>query len=328
MAHHFWEHFLYSRDRNFLQERAWPVMKGAARFYADFLVPDPKTGYLVSCPSNSPENGGLVSGPTMDHQIIKSLFRACIEASDLIDADRAFADTLKQILPRIAPYRIGRFGQLQEWMDDIDDPDNKHRHVSHLWGLHPGKEINREDNMELVGAAKRSLIARGDEGTGWSLAWKINFWARFLDGDHAWKMVGMLLRPADQANVRTSGGGSSGGGSYPNLFDAHPPFQIDGNFGGAAGIAEMLLQSHLSAIDILPALPSGIPEGRVKGIRARGGFELEFEWKQGKLIALKVISHAGSSLSLRYGDKSFSSETGKGNVITFIGDLKPVRRNM
>jgi len=327
MAHHFWEHFLYSRDRNFLQERAWPVMKGAARFYADFLVADLKTGYLVSCPSNSPENGGLVSGPTMDHQIIKSLFKACVEALDLIDADHAFTDTLKQIIPRIAPYRIGRFGQLQEWMDDIDDPDNKHRHVSHLWGIHPGKEINREENAAFVEAAKKSLLARGDEGTGWSLAWKINFWARFLDGDHAWKMVGMLLRPADQANVRASGGGSSGGGSYPNLFDDHPPFQIDGNFGGAAGIAEMLLQIHLSAIDILPALPSGIPEGRVKGIRARGGFELDFEWKQGKLIALKVISHAGSPLSLRYGDKSFSSETGKGKVITFNGDLKPVHRN-
>ncbi len=325
LAHHFWEHFLYSRDRKFLKERAWPVMKGAARFYADFLVTDPKTGYLVSSPSNSPENGGLVYGPTMDHQIIRSLFRACIEASELIDTDHAFADTLKQILPRIAPYRIGKFGQLQEWMEDIDDPDNKHRHVSHLWGIHPGREINREENVAFVEAAKKSLIARGDEGTGWSLAWKINFWARFLDGDHAWKMVGMLLRPAMRANALTSGGGSSGGGSYPNLFDAHPPFQIDGNFGGAAGIAEMLLQSHLSAIDILPALPAGIPEGKVRGIRARGGFELDFEWKQGKLVALKVVSHAGYPLSLRYGNKSFSSETGKGKVMKFNGDLIPVR---
>ena len=325
LAHHFWEHFLYSRDREFLQQRAWPVMKSAAEFYIDFLVPDPKTGYLVSAPSNSPENGGLVSGPTMDHQIIRSLFRACIEASEILDEDKGFADTLKQIIPRIAPYKIGRFGQLQEWMDDIDDPDNKHRHVSHLWGIYPGKEINREENMDLAEAARRSLIARGDEGTGWSLAWKINFWARFLDGDHAWKMVGMLLRPAMNANAKTSGGGSSGGGSYPNLFDAHPPFQIDGNFGGAAGIAEMLLQSHLSSIDILPALPHGIPDGKIKGIRARGGFELDFEWKQGKLVSLKVISHAGSPLSLKYGNKTFSSETTKGKILKFNGDLNKVQ---
>lgn len=321
LTHHFWEHFLYSRDKEFLSQRAWPVMKDAARFYVDFLVPDPQTGWLVSTPSNSPENGGLVYGPTMDHQIIKSLFKACIEASEIIDSDHEFADTLKQLVEKIAPYRIGRFGQLQEWMTDIDDPDNKHRHVSHLWGVHPGKEINRDDTKELMEAAKVSLLARGDEGTGWSLAWKINLWARFLDGDHAWKMVGMLLRPALKANAKTSGGGSSGGGSYPNLFDAHPPFQIDGNFGGAAGIAEMLLQSHLSSIDILPALPSAIPEGKIKGIRARGGFELDFEWSQGKLVALKVVSHEGCPLSIRYNGRKFSSGTKKGKSYMFDGNL-------
>ena len=322
LTHHFWEHFLYSRDKAFLSKTAWPVMKSAARFYVDFLVPDPKTGWLVSTPSNSPENGGLVAGPTMDHEIIKSLFKACIEAAEILNTDKAFADTLKGILPKIAPYRIGRFGQLQEWMDDIDDPDNKHRHVSHLWGVHPGKEINWKDTPDLMEAARKSLIARGDEGTGWSLAWKINFWARFLDGNHAWRMVQMLLRPAGGTGTMATGGGSSGGGSYPNLFDAHPPFQIDGNFGGSAGIVEMILQSHLGGIDILPALPDGIPVGRIRGIRARGGFELDFEWKGGKLASLKVTSKAGYPLSLRYGDKSFSSPTRKGQVLKFDGNLK------
>jgi alpha-L-fucosidase 2 len=322
LTHHFWEHFLFSRDKVFLSKTAWPVMKSAGRFYVDFLVADPKTGWLVSTPSNSPENGGLVAGPSMDHEIIKSLFKACIEASEILNTDKAFADTLKGILPKIAPYRIGRFGQLQEWMDDIDDPDNKHRHVSHLWGVHPGKEINWEDTPDLMEAAKKSLIARGDEGTGWSLAWKINFWARFLDGNHAWRMVQMLLRPAGGIGTMATGGGSSGGGSYPNLFDAHPPFQIDGNFGGSAGIVEMLFQSHLGGIDILPALPDSIPCGSIRGIRARGGFELDFEWKGGKLASLKVTSKAGYPLSLRYGDKSFSSPTRKGQILKFDGNLK------
>jgi alpha-L-fucosidase 2 len=324
LAHHFWEHYLYNRDKDFLAETAWPVMKGAALFYTDFLVKDPKTGFLISTPSNSPENGGLVAGPTMDHEIIKSLFKACIEASEILQADKPFADTLRQMLPRIAPYQIGRFGQLQEWMQDIDDPNNKHRHISHLWGVHPGTEINWKDTPDLMEAAKKSLIARGDEGTGWSVAWKINFWARFRDGNHAWKMVQMLLRPEGIKNIQATGGGNTGGGSYPNLFDAHPPFQIDGNFGGAAGIVEMLLQSHLDAIDILPALPDAIPSGHIKGIRARGGFELEFSWEEGELTSLKVISKAGYPLSLRYGDKTFASNTRKGEALEFNGDLERI----
>jgi alpha-L-fucosidase 2 len=324
LSHHFWEHFLYSRNKNFLSQTAWPVMKGAAMFYVDYLVEDPRTGWLISTPSNSPENGGLVAGPTMDHQIIKSLFRACIEASDILGKDKEFTDTLKMLLPKIAPYQVGKFGQLQEWLEDKDDPNNKHRHVSHLWGVHPGKEINWKETPDLMEAAKKSLIARGDEGTGWSLAWKINFWARFRDGDHAWKMVQMLLRPQGQSKSAATGGGHTGGGSYPNLFDAHPPFQIDGNFGGAAGIVEMLLQSHLDAIDLLPALPGAIPNGYIKGIRARGGFELEFGWDSGKLNTLKVISKAGLPLTLRYGDKTFSSPTKRGQIMKFDGDLKKI----
>jgi len=324
LSHHFWEHFLYSRDTAFLSRRAWPVLKGAAQFYMDYLVPDPKTGLLVSCPSNSPENGGLVSGPTMDHEIIKSLFKICIEASAIIHKDQAFADSLKVILPKIAPYKVGKFGQLQEWVADLDDPANKHRHVSHLWGVYPGKEINWKDTPELMDAAKKSLIARGDEGTGWSLAWKINFWARFRDGNHAWNMVQMLLRPTGLSGNKAVGGGSAGGGSYPNLFDAHPPFQIDGNFGGSAGIVEMLIQSHLNAIDILPALPDAIPNGHIRGVRARGGFDLELEWKDGQLVRLKVLSTAGYPLTLRYGDKTFTVATKKGEVLQFNHDLKKI----
>ncbi len=317
LSTHFWEHFLYNRDTVFLTNRAWPILKGAAQFYKDYLVSDPNSGWLVSCPSNSPENGGLVSGPTMDHQIIKSIFKICIEASSIIHKDKAFADSLKILLPKIAPYKIGKFGQLQEWVADLDDPENKHRHVSHLWGVHPGKEINWRETPELMDAAKKSLIARGDEGTGWSLAWKINFWARFRDGDHAWNMVQMLLRPTGQKGTKMTGGGS-----YPNLFDAHPPFQIDGNFGGASGIVEMLMQSHLNAIDILPALPSAIPDGHIRGVRARGGFDLDFEWKEGKLISLKVLSNSGYALSLRYADKTFSAPTKKGEILLFNQELK------
>ena len=320
LSHHFWEHFLYNRDTAFLSKRAWPVLKGAAQFYKDFLVADPTTGLLVSCPSNSPETGGLVSGPTMDHEIIKSLFKICIEAAEIIHQDKAFADSLKLILPKVAPYKIGKFGQLQEWVEDVDDPNNKHRHVSHLWGVYPGNEINWKQNPELMEAAKKSLIARGDEGTGWSLAWKINFWSRFKDGDHAWNMVKLLLRPIAQTGTKMTGGGS-----YPNLFDAHPPFQIDGNFGGAAGIIEMLMQSHLGAIDILPALPSDLSAGKIHGLRARGGFELDFSWDKGMLSSLKVKSTAGGKLVLNYKDVQVSFSTKKGEVLTLNNKLQMIK---
>jgi alpha-L-fucosidase 2 len=294
---------------DFLRKRAYPVMKEAARFYSQYLVEDPSSGWLISTPSNSPENGGLVAGPTMDHQIIRSLFKACIEAANQMEIDADFAALLREQAARIAPNQIGQYGQLQEWLEDVDDPENKHRHVSHLWGMHPGNDINWESRPDLMEAARQSLIFRGDEGTGWSLAWKINFWARLLDGDHAYELIKMQFRPVNADDSKNHGGG----GSYPNLFDAHPPFQIDGNFGAPAGIIEMLIQSHQSTIDLLPALPSALPEGQISGVCARGGFELAFSWEEGILQEVEVLSRAGESCRLRYGEHQteFGTEKGK-----------------
>lgn len=282
LCHQLWEHYLYSLDTTFLKENAYPLMKGAARFFVDFLIEDPKTGYLISTPSNSPENGGLVAAPTMDHQLIRDLFSNCIAASKVLNSESEFDKQLQTMLPGIAPNLIGQHGQLQEWLEDIDNPDNKHRHVSHLWGLHPGNEIN-PNTPELMDAAEQSLLFRGDDGTGWSLAWKINFWARLKDGDHAWLMIKNLFRPAWGEDKR-------GGGSYANLFDAHPPFQIDGNFGASAGIAEMIVQSQNEVIELLPALPTALPNGHIKGLKARHGLSLDIQWEDGQLSTATVIS--------------------------------------
>jgi alpha-L-fucosidase 2 len=244
----------------------------------------------------------------MDHQIIRTLFKACVQASKILSHDEEFAESLTELIPKIAPNQIGQYGQLQEWLEDKDNPDNKHRHVSHLWGMHPAKDINWEESPELMEAAKQSLLFRGDDGTGWSLAWKINFWARFLDGNHANELIKMLFRMVKEGGTRMSGGGS-----YPNLFDAHPPFQIDGNFGAAAGIVELLLQSHLSSIHILPALPDAYPSGAISGVCARGGFVLDFQWEDMGLQQLTVRSKAGKPCSLTYKGKSveFPTEAGK-----------------
>ncbi len=310
LIQHLWEHYLFTQDKIFLKNKAYPLMKEAALFFNNFLIKDPATGYLISTPSNSPEQGGLVSGPAMDHQIIRSLFSNVIEAEKILHIHSELSEALQQKIKLIAPNKIGRHGQLQEWMEDVDRPDNKHRHISHLWGMYPGNEINYDATPELMQAAKQSLLFRGDEATGWSLGWKINCWARFKDAEHALTMVKMLLSPV-----------KGGAGSYPNLFDAHPPFQIDGNFGGAAGIGEMIVQSHTQYIDILPALPAAFANGEVKGICARGGFVMDIKWSEGKLERLKVVSKAGMPLQLRYNGVIKKISTTKNGVYQLNASL-------
>jgi alpha-L-fucosidase 2 len=248
----------------------------------------------------------------MDHQIIRTLYKNCIAASHILGIDGALRKIWQEKMQQLAPNQIGKYGQLQEWLTDVDDTTNKHRHVSHLWGVYPGDDITWNTQPKMMNAARQSLLYRGDEATGWSLAWKINFWARFKDGDHAMKMIKMLLKPATS--------GSSG--SYVNLFDAHPPFQIDGNFGAAAGIAELIIQSHDSFIEILPALPSAIPFGEVKGIRARGGFEFNIKWDKGKLIGLELKSKIGGECKLKYKDRNIKLDTRAGETYRFNGELK------
>ena len=329
MAQHPWEHYCFTGDKKFLAQRAWPIMKGAARFIMDFLVEAPPgtayAGKLVTNPSYSPENAFILPngehsvftyGATMDLEIIRNLLANCIDASRILNIDADFRKECEATLKRIPEIRISeKTGRILEWAEDYKEVEPHHRHTSHLFGLHPGNQITVVGTPDLAEAARKTLIARGDGGTGWGLAWKINMWNRLHDGDHAFKLLSVLLAEK----------------TLPNLFDDHPPFQIDGNFGATAAIAEMLVQSQLKKDDgsfesyLLPALPTAMQTGYVKGIRARGGFIIDLSWENGMLKNAEIISTLGGKLHLRTNSKNVSFDTKKGQKIKVDGALQLIK---
>jgi alpha-L-fucosidase 2 len=335
LSQHLWEHYAFSGDKKYLRERAWPVIKGAAEFCLDWLIDDGK-GHLVTSPSVSPElafitpdgkRANVSMACTMDMSIIWELLTDCIDAARVLKTDKEFAAKLEAARAKLFPLQIGSRGQIQEWFQDFKEEDVHHRHTSHLFGVYPGHQI-APATPEFFAAAKKVLEIRGDDGTGWSLGWKINFWARLLDGDHAYLLVKNLLRPVG-GNTRTSYG--SGGGVYPNLFDAHPPFQIDGNFAFTAGVSEMLLQSHLAdektgmrILYLLPALPAAWPNGSIKGLRARGGFDVDLTWKNSKLVSATLHSTGGTACQLHCGSLVRDVNFKLGDRIDLNSTLEPV----
>lgn len=317
LCQHFWERYLYTGNKKYLEE-IYPILKDASLFFVDFLVEEPENGWLVVTPSNSPENipafnkkkgAALYAGTTMDNQLVFNLFSITMDAAKALEIDSVFSNDLAVLREKLPPMQIGKYGQLQEWMKDWDNPKDHHRHVSHLWGLFPGAQILPFENNDLANAARITLEQRGDHSTGWAMGWKVCLWARLLDGDHAYKLIKEQIKPAIEETGQN-------GGTYPNLFDAHPPFQIDGNFGCTAGIAEMLVQSHAGSVQLLPAIPREWKSGSVKGLLCRGGFEIkEMVWKDSRVEKLTIKSNLGgnlrltSKIRLNYNDMLMDSAT-------------------